>query len=77
MEKYLLNKRNLLITGLAALALLATTGCQTLKSRIEPVYYHDNRGVYVDDNAREHAAREESLQGKNTPVYATLVNISF
>jgi len=46
MEKYQINKRNFLITGLTAIALLATVGCQTLK--IEPIYYPDNREVYID-----------------------------
>ena len=40
MENYrLFNKRNLLITGLATLVLLATAGCATLKNeKIEPTY---------------------------------------
>lgn len=72
MEKYI---RNILVTGLAAIALFATAGCQTLK--IEPIYYPDNRELYIDNNTLEHAARVESLEGRNNPVYLKLINKTF
>jgi hypothetical protein len=55
MEKYaLFNRKNLLIAGLSALALLATAGCQRLKPiKIEPIYY-DSQQAYNSDNIRNY-----------------------
>jgi len=77
MEKYtIFNKRNLITAGLAAITLLIP-GCQTLQPRnYNPIDY-DQLGVYVDNNERDHSAKVESLQGKNTPVYPTIGNINF
>jgi len=59
MEKYrLFNRKNLLIAGLAAITLLATAGCQTLKPiKIEPIYY-DSQQAYNGDNTGDYDFRE-------------------
>jgi hypothetical protein len=69
--------RNILTAGLTTLALLATTGCQTFQPRNYEPNQCDQKGVYVDNNARDHSARENSLQGRDTLVYPTILNINF
>jgi len=69
--------RNISMAGLATLVLFAAAGCQTIEQkRYEPNNY-DQLGVYVDNNTRDHSAREDTLQGKNTGVYPTILNINF
>jgi capsular polysaccharide biosynthesis protein len=77
MGNYILNKRKFLIAGLSAVVLFATAGCQTLK--VNPVYEnnYDTQGVYIDDNAREHTARIESLEDRKTPVYLKIIDKTF
>jgi len=77
MEKYnLFSKRNLLITGLAAIVLLIP-GCQTFQSSSNIQESSGQKEVYIDNNAQEHAARVESLEGRNNPVYLKLINVDF
>jgi len=71
MKKYspITKTRKTLMTGLTAIILLIP-GCQTFEPGIYEPDNYDPKGVYVvDNNAQEHAAREESLQGRDTLVY--------
>jgi len=67
MERYILNRRNILTAGLATLTLLATAGCATLKhAKIEPVYF-DSPQSYIDNSSQGPNSTSESVKGKKLP----------